>query len=210
MKLKLFACEIIFREICALAAISPHRIDIEFLPKGLHDIGKKKMRERLTAVLDTVDETQYDAVLLGYGLCSGGTTNLTARTIPLVIPRAHDCITFFLGSRKRYEDYFFANPGVYFKTTGWIERGDKDSQYLEMMPFYNKLTFIETGVEANDFFERATQQLAGERNWEYEKVQGDLTLLRRFVFGDWNEDFLIVQPGQTTQFAYSEDIISAK
>jgi hypothetical protein len=48
---------------------------------------------------------------------------LEARAIPLVVPRAHDCITLFLGSKERYLTYFQANPGKYFKTTGWIERG---------------------------------------------------------------------------------------
>ncbi|MDR3233672.1 MAG: DUF1638 domain-containing protein [Planctomycetaceae bacterium] len=209
MIFKLFACEILFREICAMASASPHRIDLGFLPKGLHDLGKKKMQTRLSAALDTVDETQYDAVLFAYGLCNGGTTGLTARTIPLVIPRAHDCITLFLGSRQRYENYFFSNPGTYFKTTGWIERGDTLNQYLEIMPFYQKLAFIETGIEPNDSFERATRQLAGERNWQYEKIQGDLTLLSGLLSGEWNSDFLVVQPGQTVTSSYDNEVLTA-
>ncbi len=36
-------------------------------------------------------------------------------------PRLH---TLFLGCKQRYLDYFFSHPGVYFKTSGWIERGD--------------------------------------------------------------------------------------
>ena len=62
-------------------------------------------------------------MLFGYGLCGMGLVGLTARPKPVVIPRAHDCITLFLGSRERYLEYFNAHPGVYFKTTGWIERG---------------------------------------------------------------------------------------
>jgi hypothetical protein len=54
---------------------------------------------------------------------------LTARTIPLVFPRAHVCITLFFGNKERYLEYFYANPGVYFKTTGWIERGDGLAQF---------------------------------------------------------------------------------
>lgn len=120
---KLFACEILFREICSLAAASPHRIDLEFLPKGLHDIGRTGMSSRLNDVLATVNENDYDAILLGYALCSGGVVGLEAKKIPLVVPRAHDCITLFLGNRHRYQDYFQDNSGTYFKTTGWIERG---------------------------------------------------------------------------------------
>lgn len=124
MRLKLIACEILFRELCAAAARSVNQIDVEFLPKGLHDIGQAGMSGRLKEVLAAIDETQYDAVLFGYALCSNGLVGLTARSIPLVVPRAHDCITLFLGSKERYLDYFQKNPGVYFKTSGWIERGE--------------------------------------------------------------------------------------
>ncbi len=123
MRLKLIACEILFRELCAAVARSPHRVDLEFMPKGLHDIGQEGMNGRLQEALAAVDESGYDAVLFGYGLCSNGLVGLEARSVPLVVPRAHDCITFFFGSKERYLEYFQGNPGVYFKTSGWIERG---------------------------------------------------------------------------------------
>lgn len=124
MRLKLIACEILYREVCAAVARSVNQVDVEFLPKGLHDIGQAGMSQRLTETLAQVDESRYEAVLFGYGLCSNGVVGLGARSIPLVIPRAHDCITLFLGSKERYLDYFQAHPGVYFQTTGWLERGD--------------------------------------------------------------------------------------
>jgi hypothetical protein len=124
MRLKLVACEIMFRELCTAAARSTNMVDIEFLPKGLHDIGREGMSGRLAQALAGIDESRYEAVLLGYGLCSNGLVGLEARSIPLVIPRAHDCITLFLGSKERYLQYFQGNPGVYFKTSGWIERGN--------------------------------------------------------------------------------------
>jgi hypothetical protein len=129
LRLKLIACEILFRELCAAVARSANTIDIEFLPKGLHDIGAAGMSARLTEVLAAVDKSRYDAVLFGYALCSNGLVGLTASSVPLVVPRAHDCITLFLGNKERYLEYFRSHPGVYFKTSGWIERGEGLSQY---------------------------------------------------------------------------------
>ncbi len=123
-RLKLIACEILYREFCAAVARSVNRVDIEFLSKGLHDLGSPGMNERLAARLAEVDESIYDAVVLGYALCSNGLVGLAARRIPLIVPRAHDCITLFLGSKQRYLDFFRTHPGAYFKTSGWIERGD--------------------------------------------------------------------------------------
>lgn len=129
MRLKLLACEIFYRECCAAVARSVNQVDIEFLPKGLHDIGQAGMFARIAESLAAVDAANYDAVLLGYGLCSNGLVGLTARQIPLVIPRAHDCITLFLGNKERYLDYFYSHTGVYFKTSGWIERGEGLNQF---------------------------------------------------------------------------------
>jgi hypothetical protein len=124
MQLKLITCEVFYREMCAAVARSPNQVDLEFLPKGLHDIGSAGMRRRIQETLDGVDPSRHQAVLFGYGLCNNGLAGLRARSVPLVLPRAHDCITLFMGSRERYLDYFNKHPGVYFKTSGWIERGE--------------------------------------------------------------------------------------
>ncbi len=123
MRLKVISCEVFYREMCAVIARSKNRVDMEFLPKGLHDIGAKGMLERVQALLDAQDESRYDAILFGYGLCNNGLQGLQARSLPIVIPKAHDCITLFLGSKERYREYFDTHPGVYFLTSGWIERG---------------------------------------------------------------------------------------
>jgi hypothetical protein len=128
MRLKLIACEILYREFCAAIARSVNQVDAEFLPKGLHDIGQAGMSARLQEVLARVDQSQYEAVLWGYGLCNNGAVGLSADRLPLVVPRAHDCITLFFGSKERYLEYFHSHPGVYFKTSGWIERGENTHQ----------------------------------------------------------------------------------
>ena len=118
---KVIACEIMFREVCLCASKSKNIVDTVFMPKGLHDIGEIKMREKLQYEIDIVDINKYDAILLCYGLCNNGVSNLHAK-IPLVIPRAHDCITLLLGCKNKYQEYFDNNPGTFFKSSGWIER----------------------------------------------------------------------------------------
>jgi len=123
MRLRLIGCEVLYREFCAAVARSPHQVDVGFLPKGLHDLGACPMLRRLQGEVDAVDPERYEGILLGYGLCGNGVAGLVARHLQIVLPKAHDCITLFLGAKKRYLDYFYQHPGVYFKTSGWIERG---------------------------------------------------------------------------------------
>jgi hypothetical protein len=121
-KFKFIGCEIIYREVCLLAARSPDVIDVQFVRKGLHDLKTADILNQLQSMIDAVGDG-YEAILLGYARCSNGTVGLTARRTPLVIPRAHDCISFFFGGRSSHKEYFDAHPGTYFHTTGWIERG---------------------------------------------------------------------------------------
>ncbi len=242
MHLKLIACEIMYREFCAAIARSTNRIDVEFLPKGLHDVGQAGMSQRLQEVLAEVDQSGYDAILLGYGLCSNGLVGLAARSVPLVLPRAHDCITLFLGNKERYLEYFQSHPGVYYKTSGWIERGDglaqigQDSiqqlagmnrtydelvakygednarflyeQLGEMTHNYSRLTFIEMGIEPDDRFEQQTRREAAKQGWEFEKLAGDMSLIRDLVDGRWEEErFLVVQPGCRIAASFDEGVV---
>jgi len=242
LRLKLIACEIFYREICDVVARSVNQVDIEFLPKGLHDIGQPGMFARLNEVLTAVDESQYDAIVLAYGLCNNGIVGLAARSVPLVVPRGHDCMTLFMGTKERYLEYFQSHPGVYFKTSGWIERGDGLQQfgdetvqgksgmeltYEEMVEKYGEdkakfrweqlgdmtrnysgVTFIEMGVGPDEQFERQAREEAAEQGWKFEKIVGDMSLIRTMVDGPWDDDrFLVIPAGQKIEPSYDADII---
>ena len=222
MRLKLIACEVLFREMCHACAHSPHRVDLEFLPKGLHDLGGKPMAAKLQEAVDRTPEGEYEAILLGYGLCGNGLDGLAARHTRLVAPRAHDCIALLMGSRERYLTYFESNPGTYYRSTGWLERGkglqqlthhtvgideslealigkygDDNGRYLyeELTRYrahYRKLTFIETGLEPGGQFVAEAAAEAVEKGWSFERLKGDLAWLRRLVEGEWTEAEFVV------------------
>ena len=222
MRLKLIACEVLFREMCHACAHSPHQVDLEFLPKGLHDLGGKPMAAKIQEVVDRTPEGAYQAILLGYGLCGNGLDGLRARHTPLVLPRAHDCIALLMGSRERYQQYFDANPGTFYRSTGWLERGkglqqlthnttgfdeplealirkygEDNGRYLyeEMTRYrrqYGKLTFIETGLEAGGKFVAEAAAEASENGWSFERLPGDLAWLGRMVDGGWADAEFVV------------------
>lgn len=132
MHLHLISCEVFHREIEEVVRRSPNQIDVQYLLKGLHEIGCDLMRARLQKAIDNVPPGKCDAILMAYGLCNYGTAKLAADEIPLIIPRAHDCITLLLGNRNRYLKYFHENPGVYFKSSGWIERSKNPGELNQL------------------------------------------------------------------------------
>jgi hypothetical protein len=125
MYLKLLACDVLTREVCHCIARSPHTVDVEFTEKGQHEHSdglRRILQERIDAM--EAAGKPYDAILLAYGLCGNATAELTARSTRLVLPRAHDCCTIFLGSRRRFRELFEDNPSRPFSSAGYMERGD--------------------------------------------------------------------------------------
>jgi hypothetical protein len=119
MYLKVVACEVLLREVCRVVADAPSLCDVVFMSQGYHnevDHGRVALQE----MIDTTPAGRYDAILLGYGLCNNLTAGLIARDTPLVLPRAHDCITVLLGSKQRYDEQFAACPGSYYYSSGWL------------------------------------------------------------------------------------------
>ena len=243
MRLKLIACEVLRREFEHLIVRSPNEVEPLFLQKGLHDLGSQPMRQRLQSAIDAT-QSGFDAITLGYGLCNNGTAGLVARDTPLVIPRAHDCITLLMGSRDRYDRYFTENPGTYFLSTGWIEHGEvsdelrpqtiparmglelsldeliqrygeEEGRYvwetLSPTRNYCRITFIETGVEPDGGFEAEARTRAEASGWSFQKLRGDLDLLRRLLDGPWDgPDFLVVPSGHTIEPDHGECIVKAR
>jgi len=239
MRLFCLACEVLARPLYLSAARSPHIVDIALLRRGLHD-DPADLRAQLQARVDEASKDGYDAIVMGYGLCGQATAGLTARGTPLVIPRAHDCITLFLGSRDRYDQEFEANSGTYWYALDYIERDDGaggslalgaagaglDADYeeyvlkygkdnadylMEVMgawqKHYKRAALIDLGVGDISAVAARARSDADRRGWVFEKVAGDMVLLRRLVEGDWQDDFLVLQPGQRLAMTYDHAVI---
>ena len=131
MRLRLISCEVLARQVYYVAAMSPHVVDIELVPKGLHN-EPDMLRAEIQRRVDAVEEKAYHAILLGYGLCSNSIAGVSSPHTQLVVPRAHDCITLYLGSKERYAEEFRAHPGTYWYTPDYIERGGEGADYVSL------------------------------------------------------------------------------
>lgn len=223
MLLKLIACEIFTREICYCVARSPHGVDLEFTEIGAHE-NSDTLRTILQERIDRASKSEknYDAVLLGYGLCGNATVSLTARATPLVIPRAHDCCTLFLGSKKKFQKYFAANPSRPFYTTGCCEReyesfprrinipgvpvknfedyvkryGKENAEYLwDILHPEEKnpeVIFIQIPETALPEYAEKCRTAAAAGGRKYIELPGDIRLIKNLVSGNWNNEDFLV------------------
>lgn len=131
MKIRVLCCEALARMVYFHAAISKNIIDVEIIRLGLHntpDLLRSKLQERI----DECSNGEYDAIALAYGLCGKSTFGLVSRSIPVVMPKAHDCITLFLGSREKYRDQFENQPGTYWYALDYLQRRENGGTALSL------------------------------------------------------------------------------
>jgi len=121
LRVSLIACRVFERELEVLAASAKTDLRIHYLEMALHERPGNQLRAALQAAVDAVPLSECDAVALGYGLCNRGLVGVQTRALPLVVPRAHDCLGLLLGSSARYLAELDRQPGTYFQSPGWIE-----------------------------------------------------------------------------------------
>ena len=193
----------------------PQDVSSETLDFGLHlrpDALKKTLQEKIDKA-----SQHADVLLLGYGLCSMAVVGLHATTAHLVIPRVDDCIAIFLGSCKAYREQTKKEPGTYYLTKGWIEVGDSPFEEYQrltekygeakaermirlMLKNYTRLGFINTGQYEIDRYRDYARTTADKFNLRFEEIDGSPALVRKMVFGPWDDEFLVLAPGQTIQY----------
>lgn len=233
-KYYVIACHVLWRELCHCAAGSPNVHDFRFLEQGLHNT-PDQLRAALQQAIDAVPP-EWDAILVGYGLCSRGIEGIHARKVPVVIPRGHDCIALLLGSKERYQEYFDTHPGTYWYSPGWIDThtqpgreryerlleeytalyGAENAEYLIQasegwMHSYDRATYIGLPGTEGDRYTAYTRECADWLGWAFEQLHGDAALLRDLLAGQWDDErFQVVRPGERVVASYDAGIIGSE
>jgi hypothetical protein len=245
LRLLALTCEVLARAVYLSAARSPHVVDVRLNRRGLHD-DPPNLRTILQAEIDEAGPP-YDAVVLAYGLCGAATAGLRAGALPMAVPRAHDCITLFLGSRDRYMEEFTNHPGTYWYVRDYLERTEDGSAFggvgavsdaaardtyeeyvekygednaaflMEAMgawrSHYDRAAYVDMGVggDGADAVEARARDDADRRGWRFEKLAGDLLIVRRLIDADWRpEDVLVMQPGERLAMSYDDGVITSE
>lgn len=209
---KVVACATVIEEMLPLL---PAEMQYEILDFGLH-LHPGNLRDTLQQTIDAASQTA-DTILLGYGLCSMAVVGLTANNCTLVVPRVDDCIAIFLGSRAAYKEQTSQEPGTYYLTKGWIEVSDTPfeeykrlvERYGEararrmiklLLKNYTRLAYIDTGQYDQERYRQYARDTAEEFDLRFEEIDGSDTLVKKLLFGPWDDDFVVTPPGETISY----------
>lgn len=206
-KVKLIVCDVVYDEIKDQI---PEDWEVVKFEKSLHE-NSKKLREELQKEINKSQD--FDIIVLGYGLCGKGVEGLVSDNAVMVIPKCEDCISMFLGSDEERKKQLEINPGTYFLTRGYI--GDSDDLLIstfsevkdrydeetwewikrEMLKNYNRLAYIETGNYDSSQAKEIAKRQASKHNLIFEEIKGSNKLLSKITRGNWDGEFLIIEPG---------------
>jgi hypothetical protein len=75
---------------------------------------------------------------------------------------------------------------------------------------YDRAAFVDTGVGDASAVEAEVRLEAQRRGWMFERIAAELVLIRRLLEGDWDNDFLVLQPGQRLAMSYNSSIMRAE
>jgi len=233
--LAVIACDVLEDETRHLARAMPHVREIIMLPQGLHKEPLRLQREVQSAIDRAEALPHVEAIVLVYGLCSRGVENLRHARCPLIMARAHDCVTLFLGSKERYAAYAREHPGTYWYTPGWIKTGTQpgpdragylrasyagkfeadDIDYLVDMDrqglvHYTRAAYVDLAVGETTQGIAYTRHCAECLGWSCEEVPGDASLLHDLLAASWDEArFLVVPPHYLIRLTANDNIVEA-
>ena len=197
----------------------PAGVPAVWLDVMLHN-SPKKLGAALQEAIDALPEPSF--VIVGYGLCGNGLVGVKSGVHTLIIPRTHDCVAIFLGSHQRYVQRFFANPGTYYLTKGWIDARDEPlsdyhdyvkefdeetADYLFEMKYkhYRRICLVGFSQQELDDYRAqasAVAEFMAKRfgNVEFEETLGSTALIESLVRtggspADADDEFVVVKPG---------------
>jgi hypothetical protein len=234
-RLVVLACEVLKQEVETLAKDYPHIVAVEIIEMNLHET-PLRLKEALGKKITEVEARHHpDAVALVYGLCGRGLIGVQAQTRPMVVARAHDCVTLYLGSKERYLKKQQEEPETYWYTPGWnkTERApspekfarlkreftekfdEEDAEFLigeEMrgLSTYKKAAYIDLGIGDSAEHEAYAKKCAEWMGWKFERETGNRGLLVDLLAGRWDDErFLIVLPGHEIQNSADARVMKA-
>lgn len=232
-RLAIIACRVLEAEIAALTREATHIVRREFFPIGLHDQPGVLRTNLAEAIARAEADAAVETIVLVYGLCGLALVDLAPRRCPVVVARAHDCVTLFLGSKERYAAAMQADPGLYWYSPGWnrdrrVPGPDRERQLraaytarygaeeAEALMEIERESFAQhTGAgyvdldQPGDEAHRAyAEDCARSLRWTLTPHRGDITLLRDLLHGRWDDArFLVVPPGRRIAFSADTAIV---
>ncbi len=169
-------------------------------PKTLHD--------KVQAAIDK--HTEADNIYLLYGHCGQALCGVQARSCPVILPKAEDCIDVLLADNDQVAEL---RHTAYFVSPGWLwgeensgyeydrikaKHGEKRAMRVirAMYKNYEHLLYINTGLD-EDRVRTECAQVADKLGLELKETTGGVDVFLDMLAGAVDSRYLIILPGES-------------
>lgn len=244
----ILACEMLEDEVrLALEAVPPgERPPIVWVQSGLHDRPERlhEVLQSLIAELDagveagapvtlpsvrpgrgpaaerreTIQVGSVQEIVLALGFCGGALHGLSARHLPIVVPRVDDCISLLL-NRGCAREEIQRDPRGYYLTRGWFNHESTLKEAFEdweerfgaeraarlrksMFAGYERVNLIDTKAYDPDECIEESESVAETLELEHGVVEGSVQLLERLFKGERGGEIVVVPPAEPIELAH--------
>ncbi|SDF01094.1 DUF1638 domain-containing protein [Sporomusa acidovorans] len=203
------ACQTLRDELALAVKETGVNFPVIYIESGLHNT-PELLHKRIQEEINRLDNVEV--ILLLFGYCGNSLLGIKSANAKLVLPKVDDCIPLLLGScavRKEISK----KMGTYFLTQGWLNFENNLIKEYErcverygqartakimkiMLGHYKRFMLIDTGAYPVERILPKIQKFAEHLHMCHEVVPGSLRLFLKLLRGEWDEEFLVVEPGK--------------
>ena len=218
MRTIILACQTLQDELKLAVRRTGVNYPVLYVESGLHntpDLLHKRIQEEVDR-LDNVDQ-----ILLVFGYCGNSMLGVRSQQAKMILARVDDCIPLLLGSAEIRRNLSH-EMGTYYITKGWLDyENNIIREYLRcverygekralrvmkiMLGHYQRFLLIDTGAYLLENVSAQVEAFAEKMGMKHEIFHGSLRLLEKLLTGPWDEEFVILEPGEELTM---EDICS--
>ena len=167
------------------------------------------MREELRARIDSSNDA--DVIMLTFALCGNALAGIGSNTAKLVLPKFDDCIHILTsgeyGSRGEVDCRTLYYTGGWLRSDRFIGKdfescvakyGPKKAGYIynTMLKNYRCVQLLDTQSYDIQACRGIAADTAARLGLAYSEGSGSLRILKKLFLGEWDDEFLIAQPGE--------------
>lgn len=188
-----------------------------WLDRGYHNTPEKLRQKLQETILSLQDQEE---ILLTFGLCGNGTAGIYSPGTKLILPKFDDCLNMLLCTEKR-TGRGLTKAGTIYLTRGWTldkesiirqyesicEKYDEETCEMimeAMYAHYDSLTLIDTGCYNMDEIQKYADKVSQMMDFKIKQTPGSIQILEKLLTGCWDENFIVLAPGQAVCEEYFE------
>ncbi|MGL4392879.1 MAG: DUF1638 domain-containing protein [Fusobacteriaceae bacterium] len=119
--IKIISCNIFENMLKNILKEKSCQFEVTYIGMENHVIPSKLKELIIEEIIKTEVSKKYTKIILLYGLCGNAIEGISS-SLPIVVPKAHDCCAIFLESGKKFYENFSERLSAEWYTSDYLEK----------------------------------------------------------------------------------------